>query len=434
MKQPGEFRRGWPIVLTSGVGIALGLSPIPFYEIGLLAPELAHEFHWGMGTVMTGVFFMMCGSLVASPAVGFLADRWGARRVTYTSIVCFSLCVAAFSLQNGYAPFYYANWFLMALTGAGTLPITWTRTLNESFDRRKGLALGLALAGTGVSGFLLKPATAAVIGTQGWRAAFVFLGALPLLIALPLTLLFFRPVARPAAGGLRGAAAALPSAAATQGADGRSFRQAIGDWRFWVIGLGILPVAFAVSGPIANLESILKGHGVDHQVIARDAPFLGLAVVLARIAGGWLVDHIWAPAVAVGLFSLAAAASWSLVNAPPAPGFVLFGVLGVGVAAGIEFDLMSFLTARYFGPRAYGGIYGTLYAFFALGSGVAPLVYGRAFDATHSFTGVVTMGAGAMFVGGLLLLILGPYRYRPTPAAEMVTYGAADPIIPHAHG
>jgi MFS family permease len=413
------------MVLASGVGIALGLSPIPFYEIGLIAPELARAFHWGIGTIMAGVFFMMCGSLIASPAVGFLADRFGARRVALTSIVCFSICVAGFSAQTGYLPFYYANWFLMALTGAGTLPITWTRTINESFDRRKGLALGLALAGTGLSGFLLKPATAAVIVAHGWRAAFLFLGALPLLIALPLTLLFFRPVARPAA--VQAFRETAPARETASG-EGRSFREAIGDWRLWIIGLGILPVAFAISGPIANLESILKGHGVDHETIVRDAPLLGLAVVAARVVGGWLVDRIWAPAIAVGLFTLAAAASWSLVNAPPAPGYVLFGVLGVGLAAGLEFDLMSFLIARYFGPRAYGGIYGTMYAFFALGSGIAPLVYGRAFDATGNFTGVVTLGAWAMLVGGVLLLVLGPYRYRPTPLGENALRGVADAI------
>ena len=71
------------------------------------------------------------------------------------------------------------------------------------------------------------------------------------------------------------------------------------------------------------------------------------------------------------------------------------------------------MTARYFGPRHYGSIYGTMYAFFGLGSGVAPWVYGRAFDASGSFTGVVNVGAAAMFIGGLSLLCLGRYRYEP---------------------
>ena len=182
------------------------------------------------------------------------------------------------------------------------------------------------------------------------------------------------------------------------------------------------------AGPIANLESILKGHGVEHTIILRDAPLLGLAVVAARIVGGWLVDRVWAPAVAFVLFTLAAAASWCLVNAPPTSGYVLFGILGVGLAAGLEFDVMSFLTARYFGPRAYGGIYGTMYAFFGLGSGIAPLVYGRAFDASRSFTGIVTLGAAAMLAGGLLLLLLGPYRYRPNRLSEGPARPVADAI------
>ena len=307
MQERHEFRRGWPIVLASGVGIALGLSPIPFYEIGLFAPELARDFHWGIASIMAGVFFMMCRSLMASPVVGLLADRFGARRVALTSIVCFSLCLAGLALQTGSLPLYYATWFLMALTGAGTLPITWTRTINQGFDRQKGLALGFALAGTGVSGFLLKPATAAIIAAHGWRMAFGFLAALPLLIALPLTLAFFR-LPRGVASHAVYSNGASTAALREGGAQGRTFREAVRDWRFWIIGLGILPVAFAISGPIANLESILKGHGVAREIILRFAPLIGLAVVAARIGGGWLVDRLWAPGVAAGLFSLAAAA------------------------------------------------------------------------------------------------------------------------------
>jgi len=418
VSRAGEFRRGWPIVLASCVGIALGLSPIPFYEISLFAPELAREFGWGVGSIMAGIFFMMCGSLIASPAVGFLADRFGARRVALTSIVCFGICLSLFGVQRGSLPLYYANWFLMAFTGAGTLPITWTRTINQNFDLKKGLALGLALAGTGVSGFILKPATGAMIAAHGWRIAFLFLGLLPLLISFPLAFVLFR----------QPSAAAAPTVTRVPNAAGRTFREALGDRRFWLIGLGILPVAFAISGPIANMEGILRSHGVEHAIIVRMVPYVGLAVIVGRLGGGWLVDRFWAPAVALGLFTISAVASWLLANGPPTPGYVAFGVLGVGLAAGLEFDLMAFLTARYFGPRHYGGIYGTMYAFFGLGSGVAPLIYGRAFDATKSFATIVSIGAAAMFAGGVLLLFLGRYRYQPEashPDVSLPVHGGA---------
>ena len=42
----GEFKRGWPIVLSALLGIGLGLSPVPFYTLGSFAPQLASDFHW----------------------------------------------------------------------------------------------------------------------------------------------------------------------------------------------------------------------------------------------------------------------------------------------------------------------------------------------------------------------------------------------------
>ena len=50
----GEFRTGWPVVLAALFGIGLGLSPVPFYSIGMLAPELAKEFGWKFGAIMVG--------------------------------------------------------------------------------------------------------------------------------------------------------------------------------------------------------------------------------------------------------------------------------------------------------------------------------------------------------------------------------------------
>ena len=57
----------------------------------------------------------------------------------------------------------------------------------------------------------------------------------------------------------------------------------------------------------------------------------------------------------------------------------------IGFAAGVEYDLMAFLVARYFGMRAYASIYGELYGCLRLGAGVGPLVFGMQFDKFHSY-------------------------------------------------
>lgn len=400
----GEFRRGWTLVLAAAVGVALGLSPIPFYELGLFAPELAREFNWPIATIMGGVFFMMAGVIIMAPIVGWLSDRYGVRRVTLTSIVGFSLSLALFTVQTGSTVMYFGTWLLMAIAGAGTLPITWTRTVNQCFDTHKGLALGITLTGTGLSGVLLKPAVAAAIAAFGWRGGFLLLALLPILIALPVAWLFFRVVP---ANNIR------QQRITSQ--EGLTLHQALRDWRFWVIGLGMLPIAFGVAGPIPNLEMILSTRAVSKETILYTLPFLGLAVIAGRLLGGWLVDRFWAPAVAVCLLGLSALAIWSLAHGPTDTLSVTLSIIGLGVAAGVEFDLLAFLAARYFGVAHCGGIYGFLYVFFALGSGVAPFVFGRAYDSARSFSGVLTLSAGLLMLGALMFISLGPYRYSTPP-------------------
>jgi len=396
-----EFRRGWGVVLSSTVGIALGLSPVPFYTIGVFAPELAREFHWKQATIMAALLVMTISVIVVGPWIGWLADRYGVRRVTITSVALFGLAVMGFSLQNGSLLVYYGSWAVAAVVGAGTLPMTWTRAINLWFEERKGLALGLALTGTGLAGFLLKPYTAAAIAHFGWRGAYVALGIPPLLLSLPLALIFFREVP---AGTVAGTPAAQPGV-------GLALREAVRDWRFWLIGIAFLPISFGVGGPIPNMETLLTTHGLRRDQVLAVVPFIGLFVIVGRLLGGWLVDRFWAPIVAALMLSIPAIASAVLSHGSATPVTAFLGIAGLGLAAGVEYDLLAFLTARYFGTRNYSSIYGALYGFFALGAGTGPMVYGRVYDLTKSFDGIVLVGGGLMAAGALLLLGLGPYRF-----------------------
>ena len=103
------------------LGIGLGLSPVPFYSIGMLAPELHQAFGWEFGAIMGGLPIMTFAVLLASPAVGLLADRFGVRRVALISVALFALSFMGFALGTGSITLFYFNWALMAVWGAGTL-------------------------------------------------------------------------------------------------------------------------------------------------------------------------------------------------------------------------------------------------------------------------------------------------------------------------
>lgn len=395
-----EFGKGWPVVLSAMLGIGLGLSPVPFYTIGVLAPELAREFGWGFGQIMTGLPIMTMAVLVASPIVGFMADRFGVRPVTLISIVLFALSFAAFALMNGDILFFYLNWGIMAAFGAGTLPITWTRAVNTWFEERKGLALGLSLLGTGLFGAAVKPFTFWLVEDFGWRTAYVAVAALPLVIALPVALLAFREKPRERVANAPGGVAEVP---------GMSFGKALVDWRFWVLGVAFVPISFAVGGPIPNMENILKTLQFDTGQIASLVSFIGLSVIAGRLVGGWLIDKFWAPGVAFVLLCAPIISCWILAHGPLTYETALLSIVLIGFAAGVEYDLMAFMVARYFGLKSYAAIYGTLYGFFALGAGFGPKVFGDSFDATGSYDDVLMLSFG-LLIFGALLLTLGKYR------------------------
>jgi MFS family permease len=415
-----EFRRGWPIVVAAMFGIAFGLSPMPFYTIGIFAPLLAHEFHWSFAQIFAGITCTTAAVIIASPAVGLASDRYGVRRVALTSVALFGLSFMALALSNGSLLLYYATWLVVALLGAGTLPITWTRAVNNGFQSGKGLALGLSLIGTGLFGYLIKPLAAWFIGEWGWRGAYIAIGALPLLIALPLGLLCFRDPAQGVIDPSNRREAARARAAVTPGL---TMRQTCGEWRFWLLGGCFVSLAFAVGGLIPNMENMLKLAGFQHPSIVSLTSLIGLSVIAGRILGGWLIDRFWAPAVAAVLLSAPAAACQILAAPDLSYHAAMLAIALIGMAAGAEYDLLAYMVARYFGMKSYGGIYGALYSCFALGAGVGPVIFGANFDRSHSYV-VILHVAGGLFLGpALAMLLLGKYR-------TFVSESGPPPLLP----
>ncbi len=380
---------------------------MPFYTIGMFAPILAHEFHWTFAQIFAGITCTTIAVIVSSPAVGAAADRFGVRPVALTSVALFGISFMALALSNGSLVLYYSTWLIAAFVGAGTLPITWTQAVSNGFQRGRGLALGLSLIGTGLFGYAIKPIGTWLIAVLGWRGAYVAIGAMPLLLALPVGLLYFRDPGRApvGAGGRR------PSAAARSAlVPGLTMRETCREWRFWLLGLCFVSLAFAVGGLIPNLENMLRIAGFQRTDIVTLTSLIGLTVIVGRILGGWLIDHIWAPAVAAVLLGLPALACLRLASPHLDYHGAMLAIAAIGCAAGAEYDLLAFMVSRYFGMKHYGTIYGALYAFFALGAGVGPVFFGANFDRTHAYTLSLHLAAGLFLAPSALMLLLGRYR------------------------
>lgn len=395
-----EFAQGWRMLVASLLGIGCGLAAIPFYTVGVFAPYLAREFGWSFGEIMAGLTITTVVVIVAAPAAGVLCDRYGTRRVAITSLVLFGGAYLSLATLGNSLVQFYVTWAVIATLGAGTLPITFTRTVNQWFDRHRGVALGIAMTGTGVFGVLCKPLLAWVIGGWGWRAGYVALGLLPLLLALPAVLLLFREPAR---------AEASIGRPASDGLTGLTKGEALRQWRFWLIAAALLPISFALAGAVPNLEPILLDRGIDQATILTLTPLIGLTAIAGRIVGGWLLDRFWAPAVAFVLLGAPAISCVILASAQLEPGMARFAILLLGFALGIEYDVVAYLTSRYFGMKAYSAIYSVFYVCFATGAGFGPLIFGIIRDSTHDFAPALLSAAVALPICAGAFLFLGRY-------------------------
>ena len=405
-----ETPQGWLVVVSAMFGVSVGLSPIPFYTIGMFAPVLSQEFGWSFASLMASIAVQSATVIVVSPLAGAAVDRFGARPIALLSLVLFGLSYMSLSLTNGSIWMFYAQWILMSVLGAGTLSGTWTRVVGGWFDRNLGIALGLANTGTGIAGFLLKPFGLWLIHDFGWRIAFAGIGLLPIVVGVPIVAWLFRE--RPAAG------VAIND---TRPADdtGLVLREALATRQFWIMAAAFLLISFAITAPTPNLENIMRSLSFSMPVIARITGSFGLAVILGRVAGGWLLDRIWAPACAFAILLLPAAGCWCLAQPHVDETKAIASVAALGLAAGFEFDLLAFLANRYFGRRNYGSIYGCFYAVIAAGGGLGPVVFGRVFDVTGTYAQILVVGAICMVGGGAFLLLMGPYPALPERQAVL---------------
>jgi MFS transporter, OFA family, oxalate/formate antiporter len=399
-----EFRLGWRTLAAALVGTACGASPIPFNVLPLVLGPINAEYGWDFAVIAAGVtIFGIIASLLA-PVFGALADRFGVRPVALLSLLGFGIVFASFYFVPASVGGWWTFWAVLGIIGIGSTPVTWSRAVSMWFNRNRGLALGIMLIGTSLAAVVVPQIAQAAIANFGWRSAFPAAALLPLLVALPLGLLWFReprPEERPA--GVADADGKLT---------GLTIGEALRGYRFWVLLGSILIIALAYGGAHIHMAQIVALHGFSAQTAATVLGVVALGILAGRIIVGLLFDRFWAPGVAFPALLLPAAACWILMGSATPLELVMVGGFLLGFAAGAESDVIAFLAARYFGMAHYGKIYGALYMPFGIGSAISPIVYGMVRDRTGNYDAMLMAAMGMFAVGGALLLLLGRYPER----------------------
>ena len=387
--------------------MALSAPTFLIYSFGVFIEPLSAGLQTGRGAVSLALSIGLLGNLVAGPVIGILSDRYGSRRMILIGVVALALVLAGFSLIQTVLHLYIAS-VLLVFLGAGTGPITYTRIIAAWFDKRRGLALGIALIGIGVGGALAPIVSQALIGEYGWRTAYKYLGLIVFVISFPPLFLLLRDRPPKTLDQESTDQAAVQETSAED--EGFSVREALRTKEFWLLATGFLVVAMGNSGGLVHLPPLLTDAGLTPERAALYAGLMGVGVTIGRAAGGYLLDIFHAPYVAIG-FLIGPFIAYAYFQSGIDPSWAFVPVLLFGIGIGAEFDVIPFLITRYFGLKNFGVIYGINISTFSIGTGLGPAIMGFGYDHYGNYDNSIMVAMAALIVGSLLISRLGKYRF-----------------------
>jgi MFS family permease len=396
---PSEFDLGyygWRVVLAACLGVMGGFGSLFVYTFTVFVKPLGAEFGWNRESVSLGFAIAAMTVGVTSPLIGRLLDRLGPRGVILPCMAVFGCGIASLALVHAGIWQFYATCFVIGLVGNGAAHLAYVRSISSWFQRHLGLALAFVMVGAGLGSMILPVVAQFVVSRLGWRAAYVALGALALLLGLPLS---WRYIVE------RGPARKESAPVAHSGL---TWQQGLRTYAFWII-VGVLFVSsISMNGAITHLSALLTDRGITAQEAAWCASILGGSSVLGRIGTGWLLDRFFGARVALVVSLVTAGGIFLLARANNfAAGCCAAALIGVG--AGGEAAITPYLLTRYFGLRAFSTLYGLTWTFYAAAGATGPVILGRAFDSTGSYTSLLVILALALAVAAAANLLLPKY-------------------------
>ncbi len=363
------------------------------FVFSLFVKPLEAELGWGRGQVMAGftVFYLSMG--LASPLVGRLVDRHGARHVIVVGGILMGLGFVIVSRMS-HLWLFYAGYLVVGVGAASMGPVPCSAVVSNWFKRRRGTAVGLMSAGIGAGGLVMAPIVGYFLETFDWRISYLAMGILIVAVTVPLALAVIRT--RPSEMGLYpdGAPAPVgePPDSTLYGGEreGFSLRRARRTMAFWLIAVSFIGYTFASMGTLQGAVPYLGDLGYPTATVASALGIIGFGSATGKILFGWLCD-VMPPnrAFAIGLALLLAGVLILLNVRTDSSALLIWAyALVLGLGAGAWLPCLSILTSSTFGLMAYGAIFGALNLAQSVGTATGPLFAGMMHDATGSYATV----------------------------------------------
>lgn len=385
-------RRGWTLVTTTGVLTGFGHGFVAFAVSALLKP-IAVDLDTGRGAVSTAIGLGRLAAGVASPVVGRVTDRSGARNIVVFGMLLTALGLVALGFVQSPTTLYLAWSVLVSVGVAAGFTVALDKLVVGAIRERRGMALAVRFSVAAVVSTLLVPFVTILVDTVGWRNA-CFIWAAVVLALVPIPLLTF------------GNERAAPVSAAIP--DGDSIKSVIRRPVFWLIAFAFMAQAAVVTGLSVHLVPLMTDNGLGAPIAGTIFGGMILLSIPVRLLAGHVADRApirVLPVFLAGLLLLEALAISSFAFAPSFA-TMLVVVVALGIGAGAPTLVVLLLCANLFGESKFATVQGSLMFLQVPGTMIAPIVAGLAYDWMGDYRGAIGLFAALLALAALAMALV----------------------------
>lgn len=379
-KQENRLFYGWSVVLGCAVVCGCNIGVLS-NTVGVFLKPVSMELGVSRSQIaLYSSIFSVIG-MFSAPFQGRLMEKYSLKKLMVSGSVIAGICLFCYSFAPGLW-FFYANAVLCGLVFGFTNLIPVNKILSNWFTKKKGTAVGVALAGSGLMAMVVTPVLSHMVADYGWRSGYRFIGSLYLLLMVPVILFVIKESPEDGKSGRGGTGDAETGEQNIK--TGLTRAQAMGTRRFWLVLAALVLASSVAMGIQQHMIAYLTDMGYGQQY-ASGIYSLSMGVLMAgKVILGTLYDRLGIKGASVYI-CLALAASLGFLLMADLPGIPYLFAAAFGLANAIQSIPATCLVTRFFGTREFTSIYGICnagnMAGIALGTSMSAWIY----DASGSY-------------------------------------------------
>ena len=410
---------GWIIVAIALVSMGFWLGIRTSFSVFYIA--LLEDFPWNRGDSAGVQSMALISYTILAPLVGGLIDRFGPRRVIVPGILVLALGLALSAAIETLTQFYL---FYGVVMGSGITCVgivSYSAILSHWFEKKRGLASGIAVSGMGLGTFLLVPISQRFISMWGWRVTFILLGGLALIILLPLNGLFLRHKPKEV----------------DQFVDGLCSEESIDKTcsevtekitlqSDWTIGKALRSVTFwalmafcffsiiGIYVILVHNVRFLVDQGIDKMTAALIFAVVGAISSVFRIFWGWLSDRVGREITfTLGMICACTGVGFLiLIERTGAKGFIYAFALFFGMGWGATAPMFMSTAADLFKGKIFGLIYGLIEGGIGVAGAFGAWMAGFVFDSYQSYQWAFVLTIIVFIISCFFIWLAAPPKVR----------------------